>query len=78
MWTHIAYTKRLDYERRSATTPKGKDRLKATLRDVEAHLSATIQDNDVDGWISLLRSYETAATHVGRRFGSSTKEEIGG
>ena len=78
MWSHIAYTKRLDYERRSATTPKGKDRLKATLRDVEAHLSATWHDPLVDDWIALLRAYETAATHVGRRFGSSTKEEIGG
>lgn len=78
MWTHIAYTKRLDYERRSATTPKGMARLKATLRDVETHLSATWHDPLVDDWIALLRQYETAATHVGRRFGSSTKEETGG
>ena len=66
-WTFAAYQARLAHETKLATNPKALQRLGSTLRDVEGHLSSTTNHQDCDGWIGLLRAYETSVTLVVQR-----------
>jgi hypothetical protein len=68
-WTSAAYRARLQHEMKHATNGKAIDRLRTTLKQVEAFLTDTERDADVEGWCALLKQYESAATAAGRRFG---------
>ena len=77
-WDYITFGHRLNHEQRLAITPSGIRRLKRTLREVESHLTFTLNDPDEDGWVALLRVYESSVATAGEKCGSSMTADAGG
>lgn len=63
-WTFVQWTARLNHE--SKTSAEYPNRLAQSLREVAMYLRTEWDNPDTDGWIALLRAYESALKKTGR------------